>query len=64
LREKSVKNFNWNKIHLYQHNFLLLILIYLKYSKACLIQTPLGLRKLFSLDRCLVYTGSNYIDIK
>jgi flagellar biosynthesis protein FlhB len=25
---------------------------------------PLGLKNLFSLDRCLVYTGSNYIDIK
>jgi hypothetical protein len=28
-----------------------------QYSKTCLSRTPLG------LDRCLVYTGSNYIDI-
>jgi hypothetical protein len=33
------------------------------YSKTCLNQTPFGLKNLFSLDRCLVYTGSNYIDI-
>ena len=30
------------------------------YSKTCLNRTPLGLKNLFSLDRCLVYTGSNY----
>jgi len=30
------------------------------YSKTCLNQMPLGLENLFSLDRCLVYTGSNY----
>ena len=33
------------------------------YSQTCLNWTPLGLNNLFSLDRCLVYTGSNYIDI-
>ena len=33
------------------------------YSKTCLNRTPLGLENLFSLDRCLVYTGSNYIVI-
>jgi len=33
------------------------------YSETYLNQTPLGLKNLFSLDRCLVYTGSNYIDI-
>ena len=33
------------------------------YSETCLNQTPVGLKNLFSLDRCLVYTGSNYIDI-
>lgn len=27
------------------------------YSKTCLNQTPLGLEKLFSLERCLVYRG-------
>jgi hypothetical protein len=32
-------------------------------SQTCLNRTPLGLKNLFSLDRCLVYTGSNYIDI-
>jgi hypothetical protein len=31
------------------------------YSKTCLNQTSLGLKNLFSLDRHLVYTGSNYI---
>ena len=31
------------------------------YSKTCLNRTPLGLKNLFSLDRCLVYAGSNYI---
>ena len=36
---------------------------YYEYSRTCLNQTPLGLHKLFSLDRCLAYTGSNYIDI-
>jgi hypothetical protein len=40
-----------------------LIYIYI-YSKTCLNQTPLGLKNLFSLDRRLVYTGSNYIDIQ
>ena len=29
----------------------------------CLIRTPLRLKNLFSLDRCLLYTGSNYVDI-
>ena len=33
------------------------------YSETCLNRTPLGLKNLFSLDRCLIYTGSNYIDI-
>jgi hypothetical protein len=33
------------------------------YSKTCLNRTPLGLTNLFSLDRYLVYTGSNYTDI-
>ena len=32
-------------------------------SQTCLNQTPLGLKNLFGLNRCLVYTGSNYIDI-
>ena len=32
------------------------------YSKTCLNRTPLGLKNLFNLDRCLVYTGSNNID--
>ena len=32
-------------------------------SKTCLNRTPLGLKNLFTLDRCLVYTGSNDIDI-
>jgi hypothetical protein len=35
----------------------------IKYSKTCLKRIPLGLKTLFSLDRCLVYTGSNYTDI-
>ncbi len=34
------------------------------YSKTCLSRPLLGLKNLFSLDRCLVYTGSNYIDIQ
>ena len=33
------------------------------HSKTCLNRTPLELKNLFILDRCLVYTGSNYIDI-
>ena len=33
------------------------------YSKTCLNRTPLGLNNLFSLNRCLVYTDSNYIYI-
>jgi hypothetical protein len=33
------------------------------YSKTCLNWTPLGLNNLFSLDRCLVYTGSNSIHL-
>ena len=33
------------------------------YSKTCLNGTLLGLKNLFSIDRCLVYTGSIYIDI-
>ena len=33
------------------------------YIETCLNGTPLGLKNLFSTDRCLVYTGSNYIDI-
>ena len=36
---------------------------YIVYSKTCLNRTPLGPKNLFCLDRCLVYTGSNYIDI-
>ena len=35
----------------------------LLYSKPCLNRTPLGVKNLFSLDRSLVYTDSNYIDI-
>jgi len=34
------------------------------YRKTCLNRTLLGLKNLFSLDRCLVYTGSNYIDFE
>ena len=34
------------------------------YSKTFLNRVPMGLKNLFSLDRCLVYTGSNYIDIQ
>jgi len=37
--------------------------IKMKYSKTCLKQTPFELKNLFSLDRCLVYTGSYYTDI-
>ena len=33
------------------------------YSETCLNQTPLELKNLFILDRCLDYTGSNCIDI-
>ena len=32
------------------------------YSKTCFNRTPMGLNNLFSLDRYLIYTGSNYID--
>jgi hypothetical protein len=32
-------------------------------SQTCLNRTPLGLKNLFGLNRCLVYTGSNYIVI-
>jgi len=31
--------------------------------KTCLDRTHLRLKNLFSLDRCLHYTGSNYVDI-
>jgi hypothetical protein len=34
-----------------------------RYSKACISLSPLGLKNLFSLDRWLVYTGLDYIDI-
>jgi hypothetical protein len=33
------------------------------YSKTCLSRTPSGLKNMFTLDRCLVYTGSNYIHL-
>ena len=35
----------------------------IEHSKTCLNRTPLGLNNLLSLDRRLVYTGSNYIDL-
>ena len=35
-------------------------LISILYSKTCLNRTSLGLKYLFSLDSCLVYTGSNH----
>jgi len=44
-------------------NVFLDVHLFLAYSKTCLNRTPLGLKNLFSLDRCLLYTGSNYTDI-
>ena len=41
----------------------ILSVVRMNYSKTCLTRTPVGLNNLFGLDRCLVYTGSNYIDI-
>jgi hypothetical protein len=35
----------------------------INYSKTCLNRSTLGLNNLFRLDRCLVYTGPNYIYI-
>ena len=35
----------------------------INYSKACLNRSTVGLNNLFRLDRCLVYTGPNYIYI-
>ena len=45
------------------HTYCIRLYLKLYYSKTCLTRTPLGLKNLFSLDRCLVYRGSNYIDI-
>ena len=66
----DIKLSNWccnvgeeKKLSAQKFKFKLNFQTYIIYSKNCLSRTPLGLKNLYSLDKFLVYTGSNYIDI-